>query len=324
MDAAQREYDRFGPWAVRISDEDPPPPLFASYLKRAERPLLSVKIPRHLERRNARPGMDLYDYLVALYEDDLVILQREGREVRIDGCRYRDVQYLRVSRSLLRGNIHLGLPGRPHDLGYNTVSDGLMLRLVEIIRQRYAREPAALPAWPEPRLEEGVLSFYFERLLAAERRGGRGMRLLAAQGTVPLASHELSAVRRLLFRVVDKRLLEGMHFADGRELMTLTRGKAFAYRWEVEYGIETTWLPLRNITAVEVRPDPSNAAASLILRTAAGDCPFAFADTNDTLAPYEAWLAGLPGVSHSVALPPTPPDVGVPWSPSSASTSRTS
>lgn len=314
MDAAQREYDRFGPWAVQISEEDPPPPLFAEYLTRAERPLLAVKIPRHVERRNARPGMDLYDYLVALYEDDLVILQRDGHQVRADGCHYQDVQHVRVSRSLLRGNIHLGLPGRPYDLPYNTVSDDLMLRLVDVVRQRYAREPSALPSWPELQLDESVLSFYFERLLAAERRRGRGMRLLAAQGTVPVASREMSALRRLLFRVVDKRLLEGMHFCDGRELMTLTRGKAFAYRWEVEYGIETTWLPVRNISAVELRADPSNAAISLTLRTAAGDCSFAFADTNDTLAPYEAWLEGLPGR----------PGVGVRSSPSSASTSRMS
>jgi hypothetical protein len=88
-----------------------------------------------------------------------------------------------------------------------------------------------------------------------------------------------------------------MHFCDGRELMTLTRGKAFAYRWEVEYGIETTWLPVRNVSAVELRANPSNAATGLTLRTAAGECPFAFADSNDTLAPYEAWLVALPGVS---------------------------
>ena len=134
---AQREYDRFGPWAIEVSEQDPAPPLFVPYLTRPERPLLSVKIPRHLERRNARPGMDLYDYLVSLYDDELVVLRRVGREVSTDSCRLRDVQHLRVTRCLLRGNIHLGLPGRPHDLPYNTVSDDLMLRLVDLIRRRY-------------------------------------------------------------------------------------------------------------------------------------------------------------------------------------------
>ena len=75
MDAAQREYDRFGPWAVAISDDDPPPPLFEPLIERRE-PMLAIKIPRSVERRNARPGMDLYDYLVCLYEHDLVILAR--------------------------------------------------------------------------------------------------------------------------------------------------------------------------------------------------------------------------------------------------------
>jgi hypothetical protein len=297
MDVQQREYDRFGPWAIEISEQDPLPPLFVPHVTRPETPLLSVKIPRHLERRNARPGMDLYDYLVTLYEDELIVLQRLGRDVRRDTCRLEDVQHLRVSRCLLRGNIHLGLPGRPHDLPYNTVSDDLMLRLVALIRQRYRRTPGPTPLG-ELQVEDDVLSFYFEHVLAAERRAGTGMHLLAAQGTVPVATQRVGALRRLAFRAVDKRLMEAMHFSDGRELMVMTRGKAYAYRWEVEYGVETTYIPLRNLSAATWSDDRGNEAVNLVLRTGGGDTACVFARENDSVEAYAAYLAAVAAPAH--------------------------
>ena len=138
VDERQHEYDRFGPWAIEVTTADPAPPLFRPHLTRADPALLSIKIPRHIERRNARPGMDLYDYLVCLYEDDLTVMQRVGHEVRTETVRYQDVQYLRVSQDLLRGCLHLGLPGRPFELPYNTVSEALMERAVGLVRARYA------------------------------------------------------------------------------------------------------------------------------------------------------------------------------------------
>ena len=44
MDAVHREYDRFGPWAVEVSEEDPMPRLFEPHVTRREVPLLSLKI----------------------------------------------------------------------------------------------------------------------------------------------------------------------------------------------------------------------------------------------------------------------------------------
>ena len=65
-------------------------------------------------------------------------MQRVGQEVRTETVLYQDVQYLRVSQDLLRGCLHLGLPGRPFELPYNTVSEALIERAVDLIRARYA------------------------------------------------------------------------------------------------------------------------------------------------------------------------------------------
>jgi len=297
MDAQAQEYDRFGPWAIEISDEDPPPPLFEPYLTRAEPALLSVKIPRHIERRAARPGTDLYDYLISLYEDDVMILQRVDQEVRSQTCRYQDVQHLCVKRCLLRGVIHLGLPGRSIDLPYNTVSDKLMQHLAVLVRERYCRESSSNPSpGTEPTVAEGELSFYFERLLAAERNQP-DMHLLAAQGTVPLEPRSVSAARRLVFGITRKRLLESLHLTDGRELKIVDRGKSYAYRWETCYSADTSFIPIANVRAVTWREDDTNGTTDLILRTGGGEIFHAFAQGNPSIDPYAAFLAALPRIA---------------------------
>lgn len=321
MDERQHEYDRFGPWAIEVTAEDPAPPLFRPYLTRGEPALLSIKIPRHVERRNARPGMDLYDYLVCLYEDGLVVMQRADQQrrsqqrsvdgVRVEMVRYQDVQYVGVSQDLLRGNVHLGLPGRPFELPYNTVSEDLMWRAVDLIRDRYAkpasqaiasREPQAVPGPgrraitdPEPQVGEDVLSFYFDRLLADERRRSPDQRLLAAQATRAVADGDVHPIRRLFFSIASMRLLESMHLTDGHELKIIDRGAMHAYRWQAVYGVRTTFVPLANLRGVRWREDDAHATTVLDLATSGGSIEQVFSRDNPMLERYAAFLSAFAG-----------------------------
>jgi hypothetical protein len=284
-----REYDRFGPWALEISDEDPAPPLFERHLARAHEALISIKIPRKIARRDAHPGMDLYDFVISLYEEDLVILERVASEVRSRTIAYRDVKHLRVREDLLRGRLFLGVPGSPYELPYNTVSNEVMARVSDIIRARYrdsASEPAvALPTTAEP----AELSFYFERMLKEQRRQGSDQQVLAAQPDLGLGDLETSAMRKVLFGIVDKRLLESAHLSDGHELRVIDRGRPFAYRWQTTYGRRETLIPLANIS--EVRwDDADKRSATLTVATAGGENSWAFARDTDTEA-YRSWLS---------------------------------
>jgi hypothetical protein len=292
MDALRLEYDRFGPWVLRVSRDDPPPPLFLPYLTRPEEPLLALKVPRHIERRNAHPGMDLYDYLICLYEDDLLVMQRLDRDVRSWSCSYRDVKQLCVTRNLLRGNIHLGLPGHSYDLPYNTISDRDMLPMVAMIRERYGRPPAGPGIAAEPEVPVGALSFYFERLRGREQDEHPARRLLAAQGTVPV-DPETGGLRRFILRAAGKRLLEAMHYSDGHELIIFGRGQPYAYRWESIYGLDTWYIPLANVGQVTWREDAGNRAMELEIGTDGGASRHVFAADNPSVEGYAAFFTSL-------------------------------
>jgi hypothetical protein len=300
MDALQREYDHFGPWALELSDEDPAPQLFEPYLTGRGAPLLGLKIPRHVERRNVRPGVDLYDYVVALYADELLVLERARGGVTSTTCRIRDIRHLSVHRSLLRGNVHIGLPSGPIDVPYNTVSEKLMQRLATLIRARYVSSPPVPTAIPGTGTTTDGLSFYFQRFLEAEARARSPMRLLAVQATEPAAASARGRVRRLLFALADKRLLESAHACDGIELRVISRGRAYAFRWESVYGVETTWIPLENVRSVAWRPAETADATTLEIGTGGGDCAFVFSAANPTIDPYATYLASLPSQQPDV------------------------
>ncbi len=301
MSGRDPEYDRFGPWVLEISDEDPPPPLFVPYLTRTEPALLSLKIPRKIARRDAHPGMDLYDYMVSLYADDMVILRRVEERVDSETLRYQDVQHLQVTDELLRGNVRLSLVGHAYDLPFNTVSRDEIARLVDIIRERYV-EPDAAGMAVMPRTEhepttEG-LSFYFERLLA-DALQLPDMHLLAAQSTVSLGAGESSIARRALFGIASRRLLESIHLTDGRELRILGRGRRYAWRWQSVYGKDTLYVPIANLADVSWDDRADNAdKTSLTLQTAGGTETYPFTRGEHSLDRYRDYLSSLRGITR--------------------------
>jgi hypothetical protein len=292
MTVRNPEYDRFGPWVIEISAEDPPPSLFEPHLTRSEAPLLAVKIPRKIARRDAHPGMHLYDYVVSLYERDLQVLQRQGQDVRAVTIAYRDVQHLRVREDLLRGNLHLALPDAPFDLPYNTVSHQLMQRLVRLLQER-----SLPPGWPAlgPLSAAPIepLSFYFEGLLRAVREAEPAMRPIAAQADATLGSSGSSWLRRAVFGLVDKRLLESLHQTDGEVLRVLDRGRPYAYRWQTVYGREESWIPLANIRQASWDDDPGGVTRTLTIGTPGGERRWVFRRDNATVEPYAALLGRL-------------------------------
>jgi hypothetical protein len=300
MNQRDPEYDRFGPWVVEISDEDPPPPLFVPHLDRSEPPLLALKIPRKISRREAHPGMDLYDYMVSLYEEDMVVLERIEHDVRVRTIRYRDVQHLSMREELLRGTVHLGVAAEDYDLPFNTVSGDIMRRLVDIIRERYLPDADPLPVELEP-ISATELSFYFERLLRDELAADSGMQPVAVQADTAMGALEESPLRRFLFGLVAKRLLESLHLSDGRELRIIDRGQPYAYRWQSVYGHSETWIPLVDITDVDWDWGPDEAESSPVtvtITTGAGHLSWILTPNNATIGSYRRFLTAVGQVTR--------------------------
>jgi len=272
------EYDRFGPWILEISDLDPVPPLFEPHMPDAEGIFYSFKIPRHEERRNLRPGMNMYDYVVALGEERIWILERRDTDVQTQSVAYGELAALRHREDLLDGHLYLHTPGRVYDIPYSTVSADIIEKTVDMIRPRYSK------AAPDSRFgssirvppaDEDEMGFYFSILTQQLDEKYPGFRMLARQGERRVSGPDIGWARRLLYGVIDKRLLPTIHASDGRELLVIGRDRRWGYRWQAIYGTETLYLPLEKIRGVEAGTEES-APGVLWIVILADDSEFRF------------------------------------------------
>ncbi|MBU8914135.1 MAG: hypothetical protein KOO61_08945 [Spirochaetales bacterium] len=295
-----QEYDRFGPWAIEISELDPAPPLFQPYLTSEETPLLSVKVPRKIERRNARPGMHLYDYVVTLYQEELNILERVSDDVRSVTCPYRDIQCILHGEDLLSGRLRLILKEEAFELPYSTVSSALIERMVELVRQRYADQERVLTIGQDLDMSEEVQSFYYNGLLTKLKSKSAETRVLAFQGETPIGKYESSAFRSLLFGAIGKRLLESVYLSDGRELCIMDQGRTYRYRGFPVYARNTHYMPISKITGISWDADEKNPVImNLTVENPGGRFSFAFVSDNRSIASFARILAEIPGLSAS-------------------------
>lgn len=126
---------------------------------------------------------------------------------------------------------------------------------------------------------------------------------MASQTETPVGGYESGRLRRFLWGVLDKRLLESLHLSDGRELKIINRGKTFKYRGQAIYGMNAFYLPLDKIVDVAWEPDAKNTAVTyLTLTVAGGQISFAFIQANASIAGYARFLERV--VGEGTAVPP--------------------
>ena len=242
------EYDSFGPWIYEISESHPIPKEFKQCSFLLEKVLLSIKIPRQIERRNARPDMPLYDYVVTLYKKHIQILERKDQEIIENNYLYENIECLQNRQVLLNGNLRIIMSDKVYNLPYNTVSVEIIVRMIQIIRQQYNDGPI-LPIMEYREIKKDLinLSFYFQGIINDEKLNNPGFKIIALQNERSISSWETGFFRNLLSRIFGKKLLESLHLSNGNEIMIISRGLSLKRRGQAIYSKETFYVKINKI-----------------------------------------------------------------------------
>ncbi len=133
------EFDSFGPWILLINEDHAVPPLFQPLEKKLTGSLMAFKIPRDIERREANPAMNLYDAVMGILEDKILIFKRVLRDGR-DGVQeieipLSEISGLRNNTYLLSGILTIYTAGKSIEIPYNTVSDEIIQEALGLIRK---------------------------------------------------------------------------------------------------------------------------------------------------------------------------------------------
>jgi hypothetical protein len=270
------EYDAFGPWIYEVNEEHPMPPLFAPYYKSLDNSLMVIKIPRNLERRNARPDMDLYDYVISLYEDSICILKRVDEHVEEMRAHYSSIVGIEDHRRLLKGTLD-------HDkliIPYNTVSSNIILKFTRIIREKFTQKSFDIKSAFDPGEDYGVEVLY-RNMLKDIKPIIPDIRVCAVQRSIPLKLAKGNFFERLGHFFSRQILLNSLHLTNNKELIVFTRGRAIIKRGKANYDYSTIYIPIEKLESIFTERDEKYEGLEVInLKLAAQEFRFYFDQTN--------------------------------------------
>lgn len=252
--AAQREYDGFGPWILEVKTPGDMPPRFRErYAEHAGAKFL-LKLPRPEERRNLRPGMDLYPVVLAVHEDRVCLMACADGTIVTRGAACGDVQAIRVHQHLLKGLVELLLAdGSSFEFGYNASSQGMVDKVVGFLRQRLPAPASSwLPGGPVP-----VEDYSFQGMLGDQLRLGPELRAVHFEPP-GRACRDLEGRRRLSLGL--------LILASPRELVAVTQGRTARRRKEAALATEALYLPWAALAGWRRVADPDRRCSWHSLR----------------------------------------------------------
>lgn len=253
------ELDAFGPWILPVRTPDDLPPLFrtATDLSGAR---LALKVPRPIERRDARAGMDLYDRLVLVRDDGIELLTR-APEVAAGWqrrwLRAGDLLAVEDSTDLLDGRLRLHAAGGDVvEIPYNGSSGATVRALLDEVRYLWRTpEGIAAPAAPLPLDALGPDDVGLVNLQRDLCRHDPWLRPLVLRPR-RTASRRGRGPARALLGAWPTTLHAAVLGATGSELVVAHRRSWLSRGYRPVHSLATTVVPLNRGIRVEVADDP--------------------------------------------------------------------
>ena len=275
------EFDAFGPWVDRVHDATELPGLYRDYPVDFATSQLVLKVPRSISRRDALPTMDLYDHLIIVAPESLVVLSRAAPDTGGSASGYTestlgygDVVAVTDTVDLVDGRIDiLARTGETLTVPYNGSSEQVITHLIDILSELSL---AALPPTPAVTLPEadgqpadldlldlgkedvGLVTSYFDLM-----RHEFGATLLAAHGrmVLPPSGGLLSRVSHAIYPMT---LHGAVLCRTDRELHIVGR-KCWLVRGNTpDLSRAHTTIPLAAIDEIELAPHPTYPGASVV------------------------------------------------------------
>ena len=243
------EYNAFGPWAYEISDKYPLPRLFAPYFTADDKAVIKIKIPREIERRNSEPGMDLYDYVVALYEVRLLVLKREDGTVLEKQIPLNEFKGVRIYQNMLKGGYTIFSARGSISFPFNSVSVDLFQRLTNLTLERVKSQGKDISSLPVTEtVPQSMLLF---NMLHDVQMKIHDIRVGAVQKSADV--HRKGATQNMIERMLWKEMNpEALHLYTDQYLIVFENGVFPNHIGMQEFGYTQTIIPLDRIDGIEV------------------------------------------------------------------------
>ena len=268
------EFDAFGPWVDRVHDATEVPGLYRDFPVDFSTSRLVLKVPRNISRRDALPTMDLYDHLVIVAPESLIVLSRKDAGYTRSAFGYSDIVALTDTVDLIEGRLDiLAGTGDTLTVPYNGSSEDVITHLVDVLSELSLDTMPPIPtiALPTPddppadldlldlgKEDVGLVTSYFDLM-----RHELGASLLAAHGRTVLPPRG-GRITRAVHAFYPMTLHGAVLCRTERELHIISR-KTWLLRGSTpDLSRSHTTIPLAAINEISLRPHPDYLGASVV------------------------------------------------------------
>jgi hypothetical protein len=206
---------------------------------------LVLKVPIDVERRNARPGQDLYRQVLEIRGDTLRSLSLVEDQVVERSVLAGSILALTVFQALLLGTFSATTDDGEFAFTYNTVSSPLVDRFVDLIRARLS--PPGSP--PRNSAPLAVKNFFFQHLVREHERRSPGVRVVHCDEPGLRVRDDRGRSRKGLGLLV---------LETGSELLILDAGTPWKRPGRPAYGSRCLCLPRKSWKALTVEASSLN------------------------------------------------------------------
>ncbi|MBP9022413.1 MAG: hypothetical protein KBH06_04330 [Spirochaetes bacterium] len=249
-----KEYAAFGPWVYEIDEEHEIPPVFKKHFKQENNHAILLKIPINMERRNLKPGMHMYDYVIGAYSDYVFIMQRNGDDVILKKVYYSEIAAIENSIDILRGNLVIYLNSELYCIVYNAVSKDVIDKFVEVVRRNMEETEIDLSDYNKS-LSDYNPSIGFNNIYASLSQNIENIRFVAYQSKKRINFKIEKFLDRITSFILLPELTEFMILATSKDLIIISCGKNINFRNFPVHKRSYLFVPFKSITSISVNID---------------------------------------------------------------------
>nr|WP_321445109.1 MarR family transcriptional regulator [uncultured Cohaesibacter sp.] len=242
----RKEYDAFGPWLTLVKSEADMPRRFRSLYEEHAGAKYLIKVPKNADRRNLRPGMDLYEAIIAVEDDGIFLARLEDSGIWTQHAVWDEIAAICSFGDRLQGIWTLYLKdGNRLNVTFNRVSGDLMEEVTDTVRSHLSDQPSTAHADSDTddlHFSDDDL-FFGSSLLELRRRPGGPFTPLhfEPQGQPCLDANNKDAVSTGIL------CLDG-----GSELVIINRGDPCHKKGEAWFAGNDMFIPYNRITSSQV------------------------------------------------------------------------
>ena len=254
-----KEFDAFGPWIYEIGSEHELPALFEDYRNSTEEALMLFKIPRQIERRNANPEMHLYDAVIGIFETYMLMLYRKGEGVQETRVMINAIDAIRVTQCLLNGSLVLYTDNRVYTISYNTVSQSIIKKSVDLIRnlQKLSQHETRLSPMS---YSIETIEYLYVNLINDLKKTDGNIQLIAYQPNMKIDRKK--GLRALFQRHPNLQCTAFLH--NKKEIILISRTTDFHSHEKTSYSYTFSYIPIKNISGIKRVVCPEDSAKTVL------------------------------------------------------------